>query len=155
MKCPYCMFEETKVVDSRQDSDEGVVRRRRECEKCGKRFTTFERAEIIEFFVIKKDGRRERFDRKKLRTGIIKACEKRPISQEKIEELVDKIEKSLRRRKDIEVTSEMVGNCVMKRLKKVDPVAYIRFASVYQEFDDVSAFEETLRSLKSKKNNRK
>ena len=145
------MFEDTKVTDSRQDDEEGVVRRRRECDKCGRRFTTFERAEIVEFYVIKKDGRREIFDRKKLRSGIIKACEKRPISQDKIEELVDSLEKSLRQRKTLEVQSTSVGNCVMRKLKKIDPVAYIRFASVYQEFGDIEAFEATLVNLKNKK----
>ncbi|MCC7570770.1 transcriptional regulator NrdR [Candidatus Micrarchaeota archaeon] len=149
MKCPYCMFPETKVVDSRQEDE--VIRRRRECEKCGKRFTTFERPELLEFYVIKKDGRRERFDRNKLRIGIIKACEKRQISQDKIESIIDSIESFLRKKKDIEVTSQEVGNCVMKKLKVLDPVAYIRFASVYQEFDDIDAFEEALDTLKKKK----
>lgn len=149
MRCPYCMFEDTKVIDSRQDED--IVRRRRECEKCEKRFTTFERAEIVEFYVIKKDNRRELFDRKKLRSGIIKACEKRPISQEKIEELVDLIEKKLRQRKTLEVNSTTIGDCVMKKLKSIDSIAYIRFASVYKEFDDIESFEATLDNLKNKK----
>ncbi len=149
MRCPYCMFEDTKVIDSRQEED--IVRRRRECEKCEKRFTTFERAEIVELYVIKKDGRREMFDRKKLRSGIIKACEKRPISQEQIETLVDTIEKYLRQRKTLEVQSTSVGKCVMRKLKTLDPIAYIRFASVYEEFDDIEAFEETLTNLKNKK----
>ncbi|MCC7552416.1 transcriptional regulator NrdR [Candidatus Micrarchaeota archaeon] len=149
MRCPYCMYEDTKVIDSRQDED--IVRRRRECEKCEKRFTTFERAEIVEFYVIKKDGRRELFDRKKLRSGIIKACEKRPISQEQIEELVDIIEKKLRQRKTLEVNSTLVGDCVMKKLKVIDTIAYIRFASVYKEFDDIESFEATLENLKNKK----
>ena len=143
------MFEDTKVIDSRQDED--IVRRRRECEKCEKRFTTFERAEIVEFYVIKKDNRRELFDRKKLRSGIIKACEKRPISQEKIEELVDLIEKKLRQRKTLEVNSTTIGDCVMKKLKSIDSIAYIRFASVYKEFDDIESFEATLDNLKNKK----
>ncbi|MCD6227053.1 transcriptional repressor NrdR [Candidatus Micrarchaeota archaeon] len=149
MRCPYCGYEETRVVDSRQD--DGIVRRRRECERCGKRFTTFERPEILEFYVIKKDGRRERFDRNKLKIGIVKACEKRPISHEQIEDLVDSIERSLRKRKGVEVTSKLVGDCVMKKLKRLDPVAYIRFASVYKKFDDIEAFEEALNSLKNKK----
>ncbi|MFA5382107.1 MAG: transcriptional regulator NrdR [Candidatus Micrarchaeia archaeon] len=149
MRCPYCIFEETKVVDSRQEED--VVKRRRECEKCGRRFTTFERAEIVEFYVIKKDGRRELFDRKKLKSGIVKACEKRPISQDKIEELVDLIERTLRQRKTFEIQSTLIGDCVMKKLKKIDPIAYIRFASVYEEFDDIEAFEATLVNLKNKK----
>ena len=145
MRCPYCGFENTKVIDSRQEGD--VVRRRRECEKCGKRFTTYERAEI-ELYVIKKDGRREPFDRNKLRIGILKACEKRPISREQIEEMIDEIERALRKKDKIEISSREIGNCVMRRLKRLDPVAYVRFASVYKEFKDIEEFEEVLSKLK-------
>lgn len=146
MICPYCMFDETKVVDSRQENN--AVRRRRECEKCGKRFTTYERVENIDLYIIKNDGRREPFDRHKLRTGIVKACEKRPISQDKIDEIVNSIESELRKKEKIEITSRFVGGCVMRKLRHIDPVAYIRFASVYKNFDDIKAFEETLRKLK-------
>ncbi|MFH1285902.1 MAG: transcriptional regulator NrdR [Candidatus Micrarchaeota archaeon] len=148
MKCPYCSHLETKVVDSRESAEFDSVRRRRECLKCEKRFTTYEKVEGIELIVIKKDGRREPFDRRKMLGGIAKACEKRPVSHEKIEETADAIERELRRRDDVEISSTLVGELVMRELKKLDKVAYIRFASVYRSFEDLSSFEEELKKLK-------
>lgn len=146
MKCPYCTNEDTKVVDSRQV--ESQIRRRRECEKCEKRFTTFERVEIAELYVIKKNGSRQPFNSEKLRMSIRKACEKRPISLDQMEELVSQIEARLRNEDSIEIKSSKIGNLVMQRLRKLDPVAYIRFASVYKDFGDLQAFEETIEQLK-------
>ena len=148
MRCPYCSFPETKVIDSREGEDLDVVRRRRECEKCEKRFTTYERAELAELIVIKKDGRREQFNRDKLKAGIVKACEKRPIGMDKIEEIVESIERELRNMDTIEVPSFVIGEMVMKRLRKLDEVAYIRFASVYRAFKDLDSFEKELERLK-------
>lgn len=141
--CPFCSGE-TKVVDKRDG--EGSTRRRRECEACGKRFTTYERPEIS-LMVIKKDGRREAYNREKLRSGIMKACEKRPVSLEVIEQAVDRVEKAIR--DTDEVTSREIGERVMNELKNIDKIAYIRFASVYREFDDLTAFEREVRLLKS------
>ncbi len=146
MKCPYCTNPDTKVVDSRQV--EAQIRRRRECEKCEKRFTSFERVEFAELYVIKKNGSRQPFDSEKLRLSIRKACEKRPISLSQIEEMVNDIEAKLRNEDSIEIKSSRVGNLVMQKLRKADPVAYIRFASVYQDFGDLSAFEEMIDKLK-------
>jgi len=146
MKCPYCTNEDTKVVDSRQV--EAQIRRRRECEKCEKRFTTFERVELAELYIMKKNGSRQPFNSEKLRTSIRKACEKRPISLAQIEEMVDQIEAKLRNDNSIEIKSSKVGNLVMQRLRKLDLVAYIRFASVYKDFGDLASFEETIEKLK-------
>ncbi len=146
MKCPYCINDDTKVVDSRQV--EAQIRRRRECEKCGKRFTTFERVELAEIYILKKNGSRQPFNSEKLRTSIRKACEKRPISLTQIEEMVDQIEAKLRNEDSIEIKSSKVGNLVMQKLRKLDPVAYIRFASVYKDFGDLGCFEETIDKLK-------
>ena len=146
MKCPYCINDDTKVVDSRQV--ESQIRRRRECEKCEKRFTTFERVELAELYILKKNGSRQPFNSEKLRTSIRKACEKRPISLTQIEELVDQIEAKLRNEDSIEIKSTRVGNIVMQKLRKLDPVAYIRFASVYKDFVDLASFEETIEQLK-------
>jgi transcriptional repressor NrdR len=136
------------VIDSREGEDLDVVRRRRECEKCEKRFTTYERAELAELIVIKKDGRREQFNRDKLKAGIVKACEKRPIGMDKIEEIMESIERELRNMDTIEVPSFVIGEMVMKRLRKLDEVAYIRFASVYRAFKDLDSFEKELERLK-------
>lgn len=146
MECPYCHHVETKVTDSR---DTGVysIRRRRECLECSKRFTTYEHVEMQPVFVIKKDGRREKFERSKIKSGITKALEKRPVSHEKIEELVDEIEEKIRRNGSEEIVSETIGEYVMEALKKTDQVAYIRFASVYRSFADVSSFEEEIKNL--------
>ena len=145
MRCPYCASRDTKVVDKR-DGD-GVTRRRRRCESCAGRFTTYERPEMARLLIVKKDGRREEFSRAKLRAGIAKACAKRPVSAEAIERMVDEIEAELRRREGLEVPGTAVGELVMAKLRAVDKVAYIRFASVYRAFADVSSFEEEVRKL--------
>lgn len=151
MRCPYCGHKEDKVIDSRSSSDDTIIRRRRECLRCGKRFTTYERMEYIPLIVIKKDGRREPFDREKILNGIRKACEKRPISIEKMEEIVSKIEKEIEDRNEREVSSRLIGELVMKYLHELDQVAYVRFASVYKEFKDIEEFKEALdKLLKSK-----
>ncbi|MBI2543190.1 MAG: transcriptional regulator NrdR [Candidatus Aenigmarchaeota archaeon] len=147
MICPYCQSEETRVIDKRP-SDDKTFRRRRECEKCNKRFTTYERIEIIPLTIVKKDGRREDFDRNKVRMGITKACEKRPISQEKIEKAVGEIENELRNMDTTEIRSKVIGDMVMNKLKDLDEVAYIRFASVYKKFRDIESFEKELKELK-------
>jgi transcriptional repressor NrdR len=147
MKCPYCADNENQVLDSRDSEDLSSVRRRRECLKCSKRFTTYERIETIDLFVIKKDGRREQFNRSKLLTGLQKACEKRPISMDTIEETANEIEQDLRRRETTEIPSKLIGELVMRRLKVLDKVAYIRFASVYRAFGDVESFEKEVKNL--------
>ena len=147
MKCPYCGNTETDVIDSRDAGDLAAVRRRRECSKCEKRFTTYERVESVELIVIKKDGRREPFNREKLMAGIVRACEKRPVSHEKIEEAVEEIEMELRKKDTTEISSKVIGELVMKKLKRLDKVAYIRFASVYREFADVEDFGKELKGL--------
>ncbi|MBI2076639.1 MAG: transcriptional repressor NrdR [Candidatus Aenigmarchaeota archaeon] len=143
MRCPYCSGEETKVVDKR-DVEE-ITRRRRECIACKKRFTTYEKAQV-NLIVIKKDGRKEEFSREKLRLGIVKACEKRPITEEQIEAAVDDIESRLMRLGQVE--SKKIGELVMKKLLKLDEIAYVRFASVYRSFDDVKAFEKEVKMIK-------
>lgn len=148
MKCPYCAHGETRVVDKRE-VDEEATRRRRECGTCGKRFTTYERIESIDLTVIKRDGSREPFMREKVFNGIKKACEKRPITEDDIDRLVDDIERALRRRKSTEVPSKDIGDLVLKKLKRLDEVAYIRFASVYQAFETAKAFEKEVAVLKT------
>ncbi|MBI2652405.1 transcriptional repressor NrdR [Candidatus Woesearchaeota archaeon] len=150
MKCPYCNYEETQVIDTRETENLEATRRRRECLKCNKRFTTYERVEEADIVVVKKDGRRERFERKKLMDGILKASEKRDISLEKIEKLIDEVESDLRKRDSVEVESKVIGEITMKKLKSLDKVAYIRFASVYREFEDLDRFEEELEKLQKK-----
>ena len=150
MKCPYCNYEETQVIDTRETENLEATRRRRECLKCNKRFTTYERVEEADIVVVKKDGRRERFERKKLMDGILKASEKRDISLEKIEKLIDEVESDLRKRDSVEVESKVIGEITMKKLKNLDKVAYIRFASVYREFEDLDRFEEELEKLQKK-----
>ena len=130
MKCPYCNYEETQVIDTRETENLETTRRRRECLKCSKRFTTYERVEEADIVVVKKDGSRERFERKKLLNGILKACEKRNIPLDKIEKLVDEVESDLRKRDSVEVESKVIGEISMKKLKTLDKAAYIRFASV-------------------------
>lgn len=147
MICPFCAHDVTKVVDKREGTDGKTTRRRRECAKCGRRFTTFERVETLDLLVAKKDGRREPFDRLKLRSGIIKACEKRPVSASEIEKIIDAIEADLRKAGANEVSSKKIGELVTKRLKKLDQVAYIRFASVYRQFADIADFEKELAKL--------
>ncbi len=151
MKCPFCGHPEDKVVDSRTTTDGSAIRRRRECLSCEKRFTTYEHVEEQPLMVIKKDGRREPFDRSKLITGLVKACEKRPVSMEQIEHLVDEIERDLSRRFEREAPSTEIGERVMRRLHDIDPVAYVRFASVYREFKDAEQFMRELNELIAKK----
>lgn len=147
MKCPFCGNKGTKVVDKREIASDMVTRRRRECLECGKRFTTYERQEALDLYIIKKDGRREPYDRQKLRTGIVKACEKRHISQETINKVIDKIENELKQLSSTEVSSQIIGEKVMRELRKLDKVAYIRFASVYREFADITDFQRELGDL--------
>ena len=147
MICPFCAHQESKVVDKREGVGGKTTRRRRECLKCARRFTTFERAETLDLLVIKKDGKREVFDRVKLRSGIIKACEKRPISAQVVEKILDEVEADLRKKNVNEVSSKKIGELVIRRLKKIDEIAYIRFASVYRQFADLSDFEKELAML--------
>ena len=147
MKCPYCKSEKTKVVDKRETENSTVTRRRRECLECEKRFTTYERIESVPLIVLKKDNTREEFDRNKIERGILKACEKRPVSAEDIQKIVSGIELHLRSKDSIEVPSSLIGRMVMSRLKKLDKVAYIRFASVYKDFKDPEEFQEELSKL--------
>jgi len=147
MICPYCHADQTKVTDSRE-TELGSTRRRRECLKCNKRFTTYERIEEIELTVVKKNKNRERFDRNKLIRGFMRACEKRPIKIEKIERIVDEIEAELRKKDSIEIPSTDIGEMVMGKLKELDKIAYIRFASVYREFTDIRSFEKELNKIK-------
>lgn len=144
MKCPFCLKGETRVVDSRESED--ATRRRRECEECQKRFTTYERIEI-EQLVVKKDGRREAFDREKLKTGVSKACQKRSVSSNQIEKLVEEIEREIKANGENEIPSTLIGEKVMEKLKSIDKVAYIRFASVYHEFEDVKQFEKEAKKI--------
>lgn len=147
MLCPYCKTFETRVVDKRDNHNLGITRRRRECLKCNKRFTTHERVES-DLVVIKKDGKRERFNREKVKLGMLKACEKRPVSLDKINQSLEKIEARLREKSKNELKSTIVGDLVMKELKKLDHVAYIRFASVYKEFEDINSFKNEIKGLK-------
>ena len=146
MKCPFCISTITRVVDKRSVIGTGEIRRRRECLKCLRRFTTYERLARLEFVVIKKDGRREVFDREKIRVGISKALEKRP-GIEKVEDLVERVERKLRRRNSLEVSSKIIGGAVLSELKKLDRVAYLRFASVYRRFDNPEDFAKEISSL--------
>lgn len=147
MKCPYCENPETKVIDSRPTEDGHAIRRRRGCENCGKRFTTYEKVEEAIIMIIKKDGRREVFDKNKVASGIIKACEKRPVPMAEIERMTDDIERGLNNLMEKEVKSEFIGELVMDELKKVDEVAYVRFASVYRQFTDVNTFIKEIEKL--------
>jgi transcriptional repressor NrdR len=147
MKCPYCGNNQTEVMETRDSEDLSSTRRRRECRKCNKRFTTYERVENIDLVVIKKDGRRENFDREKLRLGIIKACEKRPISRDLIESVLDEVEQELRLKETIEFPSKALGSMILRKLKKIDKVAYIRFASVYMDFDNLTDFEKLIERM--------
>ena len=140
MRCPFCEEPDTKVIDSRPTEEGHALRRRRECVKCGKRFTTYEKVEEILFMVVKRDGRRESFDRNKILNGIIRACEKRPVSLEQMETVVSDIERTLNNMMEKEISSEAIGEVVMEKLKDLDEVAYVRFASVYRQFKDVGTF---------------
>jgi len=147
MKCPFCGHLGDKVVDSRESKEGEVIRRRRECLDCGKRFTSYERIDEIPYMVIKKDGTRERFERQKLIGGLLKACEKRPVSMTAIERVADKIESMLQERPEKEMPTDEVGRMVMDELKKLDKVAYVRFASVYRQFRDIGEFMSELKDL--------
>ncbi len=147
MKCPFCGHPDDKVVDSRTIREGELIRRRRECLECTKRFTTYERIEEIPLMVAKKDGRREPFDRSKIVIGVLKACEKRPVGIEQIEDLVDRIEKSINSSLDKEVSSEAIGSMVMEELRELDEVAYVRFASVYRQFKDIDEFMDVLKTF--------
>mgnify|MGYP001134309796 CR=1 FL=1 len=147
MKCPFCHHSENRVIDSRISKDGGAIRRRRECLGCGKRFTTFEVVEDVLPMVVKKDGRREPFDRMKIRNGLLKACEKRPISIEVIEGVVDRVERACQDMQGKEIASSIVGEKVMAELHRLDGVAYVRFASVYRQFRDVNDFLDELKEL--------
>ncbi len=147
MRCPYCGNKNDSVIDSRVSKNASSVRRRRECLRCKRRFTTYEYVEKIPLMIIKKDGRREAFDRQKLINGILKACEKRPVSVERIERLVDDIERKLEKKYDQEVKSKDIGELVMKSLHELDEIAYVRFASVYRQFRDVGQFMKELKTF--------
>ena len=154
MKCIYCGCTESRVVDSRPTED-GAIRRRRECEECKRRFTTYEKVEMLPVYVVKKDQRREQFDAAKVRSGILKACEKRPVSLEAIEALVGQIETKVCQQPDQEVTTEEIGRLVMEGLRELGEVAYIRFASVYRQFKDVQSFMEELQQMLDKRHGTK
>ena len=147
MKCPYCSASDSKVIDSRPTEDGEKIRRRRECLKCGRRFTTYEIVERVPIIVVKKDGSREGFDRQKLLGGMLRACEKRPVSYQMLEAAVENIEQAIRAEYEQEVTSIHIGELAMAELKKVDEVAYVRFASVYRQFSDINTFMEELREI--------
>ena len=147
MRCPYCKQNDDRVIDSRNSADGDAIRRRRECIACGRRFTTYERIEDVPLRVIKKDGTRVPFDRQKLLAGVLKACEKRPVALESMEEVCRRVETQLTEMYDKEVTSASIGQLLMAELRLLDPVAYVRFASVYREFRDVDQFLEELRPL--------
>ena len=151
MKCPYCGHLGDKVVDSRESKDGEVIRRRRECLDCGKRFTSYERIDEIPYMVVKKDGSRERFDRHKLIAGLLKACEKRPVSVAALEGIADSVEATLQERPEREISTNDIGAFVMSELKKLDKVAYVRFASVYRHFRDIGEFMSELKDLLSAK----
>ncbi|EJT5472004.1 transcriptional regulator NrdR [Listeria monocytogenes] len=154
MRCPTCQYNGTRVADSRPADDGNSIRRRRECEKCGFRFTTFEKVEESPLIVVKKDGAREEFAREKVRRGLIRACEKRPVSAEQIEEIVNEVERELRNIGDSEIASDLIGEKVMNKLANLDEVAYVRFASVYRQFKDISVFVEELKDLMEKNKDR-
>ncbi len=147
MKCPFCGGGDDRVVDSRESREGKVIRRRRECVSCGRRFTSYETIEEIPYMVVKNDGRRENFDRKKLRAGLVKACEKRPVAPAKLDEIVDEIETRLHDTEEREMATREVGALVMERLRELDKVAYVRFASVYRKFEDVDEFLRELKTL--------
>ena len=150
MKCPACIYKETKVIDSRLSKDGASIRRRRECLKCEKRFTTYEYVEQVPLMVVKRDSRRQPFDRTKIISGLLKACEKRPVSTDKIEDITSEIERSLQRKYDREVDAKEIGELIMEKLAMLDEVAYVRFASVYRQFRDVNQFMNELKVILNK-----
>lgn len=147
MKCPFCGYPEDKVVDSRESKEGDSIRRRRECLKCERRFTSYERIDEIPYMVVKKDGKRETFERHKIMSGLLRACEKRPISSAQLEDIVDTVEKQVQDSPDRELSTGSIGKIIMRKLKTLDKVAYVRFASVYLEFEDVSEFMTELKDL--------
>ncbi|GAA6492952.1 MAG TPA: transcriptional regulator NrdR [Candidatus Bariatricus faecipullorum] len=147
MKCPYCGNFDTRVIDSRPAEDGTSIRRRRSCDACGKRFTTYEKVETIPLIIIKKDNNREQYDRKKIEGGVLRACYKRPVPADAIEATIDSIEKDIFSREEKEIPSSVIGEIVMERLKELDAVAYVRFASVYREFKDVNTFMAELKKI--------
>ena len=147
MRCPYCGSEDTRVSDSRPVEENNSIRRRRACDECGKRFTTYEKVETIPLIIIKKDLNREAFDRSKIEAGVLRACHKRPVSAEQIANLVDEVETEIYSREERELPSAVIGECIMNKLKELDPVAYVRFASVYREFKDVNTFMDELKKI--------
>ncbi len=151
MKCPFCSFADTRVIDSRPADDNNSIRRRRVCDECGKRFTTYEKVETIPLIIIKKDKNREQYDRAKVEAGVLRACHKRPITAEQITNLVDEVETEIFSLEDKEIESRVIGELVMNKLKDIDDVAYIRFASVYREFKDVNTFMDELKQVLNKK----
>ena len=155
MKCPYCGFTQDRVVDSRESKEADSIRRRRECEGCNKRFTTYERIDEIPYMVVKKDGRREKFDRQKVLSGLLHACEKRPVPAGKLGQIVDETEAYVVDSPERERSTSEVGELIMTRLKEIDTVAYIRFASVYRDFKDVSEFKQELEELLNGKEKKK
>ena len=154
MKCPICYYHDTKVIDSRAASEGISIRRRRECLKCGFRFSTYEEIEILDLLVVKRDGKKESYSREKMVKGLRKALEKRPITQDKFKRLIHLIERDLQKLRKTEITSKKVGEVIMRQLKKVDKVAYIRFASVYQSFKDAQTFQRELNKLLKNRNNK-
>ena len=147
MKCPFCNHENTRVIDSRPAEENNSIRRRRVCDECGKRFTTYEKVETIPLIIIKKDNNRETYDRSKIEAGVLRACHKRPISANQIEKLVDEVETEIFKMEDKEISSQMIGEYVMEKLKELDAVAYVRFASVYREFKDINTFMDELKKI--------
>lgn len=154
MKCPYCSYDESKVIDSRPTDEGERIRRRRECLGCGKRFTTYEIIETVPVVVIKRDKSREPFDRNKLLNGLLRACEKRPVSMDTLEKVVDDIETNLQNSLDREVPSSLIGTLALEKLRDIDEVAYVRFASVYRQFQDIHSFMEELSRFQTEKNER-
>lgn len=152
MKCPFCSHENTRVIDSRHAEDNNSIRRRRVCDECGKRFTTYEKIETIPLIIIKKDNNREAYDRSKIEAGVLRACHKRPVSAQQITTLVDEVENEIFNREEREIPSGTIGELVMNKLKDLDAVAYVRFASVYREFKDVNTFMDELKSVLNDKN---
>ena len=147
MKCPFCSYDNTRVIDSRPADENNSIRRRRVCDQCGKRFTTYEKVETIPLIVIKKDNNRETYDRSKIEAGVLRACHKRPISAAQINQLVDSVETSVFNREEKEISSGIIGELVMNKLKDLDTVAYVRFASVYREFKDINTFMDELKKV--------
>ena len=152
MKCPFCSHENTRVIDSRPAEDNNSIRRRRVCDECGKRFTTYEKIETIPLIIIKKDNNREAYDRSKIEAGVLRACHKRPVSAQQITTLVDEVENEIFNQEEREIPSGTIGELVMNKLKDLDAVAYVRFASVYREFKDVNTFMDELKSVLNDKN---